>query len=141
VSVKPRYKSSSPSYFKEWRQKRNAAGMCQRCPNPALNGRTRCRPCSNQEKLNGKAHPATMKDVLIEDHPKVKAALDNPIKVCALCKSTTHNGKGWHIDHCHVTHRFRGLLCQNCNVGLGHFKDSQELLLKAIAYLGNTDNE
>jgi hypothetical protein len=39
------------------------------------------------------------------------------------------------VDHCHNTSRVRGLLCQNCNNGLGNFKDSTEFLDKAINYL------
>lgn len=39
------------------------------------------------------------------------------------------------VDHCHVSGSVRGLLCHGCNVGLGAFKDSPELLQKAIRYL------
>lgn len=34
----------------------------------------------------------------------------------------------------------RGLLCGNCNHGLGCFKDNKENLLKAIEYLNNSIN-
>lgn len=40
-----------------------------------------------------------------------------------------------HVDHCHTTGKVGGLLCYNCNDGLGRFKDSVETLEKAIAYL------
>lgn len=39
------------------------------------------------------------------------------------------------IDHCHLTNRVRGLLCDQCNIGLGAFKDNVEILEKAIEYL------
>lgn len=39
------------------------------------------------------------------------------------------------IDHNHRTGRVRGLLCVDCNLGLGRFKDNIELLAKAINYL------
>lgn len=39
------------------------------------------------------------------------------------------------IDHKHGTKIVRGLLCDDCNVGLGNFKDNIWLLSKAIEYL------
>lgn len=39
------------------------------------------------------------------------------------------------VDHCHRTSKVRGLLCHNCNVALGHFRDSPTLLARAIEYL------
>ena len=43
------------------------------------------------------------------------------------------------IDHCHSTGKIRGLLCDRCNHGLGHFKDDINLLIKAIEYLNTTE--
>jgi len=39
------------------------------------------------------------------------------------------------VDHVHGTKKVRGLLCDMCNQGLGHFKDSHDILKKAIEYL------
>lgn len=39
------------------------------------------------------------------------------------------------IDHDHETGVIRGILCDRCNHGLGHFRDDPKLLMNAIAYL------
>lgn len=55
--------------------------------------------------------------------------------MCALCGERPVK----HVDHCHETGRVRGLLCVQCNTGLGKFNDSPELLKKAVEYLEDVD--
>ena len=56
--------------------------------------------------------------------------------VCGVCLSPSPGGRGgWHTDHCHVSGKVRGMLCHHCNIGLGHAKDSIDILRKMIAYL------
>lgn len=50
---------------------------------------------------------------------------------CAICKQR----KRLCIDHCHSRGHVRGLLCNNCNAGIGMFKDSKRLLRAALQYL------
>lgn len=55
---------------------------------------------------------------------------------CESCRDKRSKNKNFfHFDHCHKTGKPRGFLCQNCNLGLGFFKDSIERLRKAISYL------
>lgn len=60
---------------------------------------------------------------------------------CAVCGSDDpgHYGK-FVVDHDHETDAVRGLLCDDCNKGLGNFKDSIFNLESAIAYL-NAKND
>jgi len=56
---------------------------------------------------------------------------------CTICeiKIDLNGGKHIHIDHCHETNRFRGILCIGCNTSLGKFGESPERLERAAAYL------
>lgn len=61
---------------------------------------------------------------------------------CAICKEELKFGTGGcAVDHDHTTNRVRGLLCRLCNVGVGHFRENPELLLRAVAYLRNKSTE
>lgn len=59
---------------------------------------------------------------------------------CAICgKPESKNpGKRLAVDHCHVTGTIRGLLCDNCNRGLGLLGDSLPAVLRAVRYLQAT---
>ncbi|ENG0769472.1 endonuclease VII domain-containing protein [Salmonella enterica subsp. enterica] len=54
--------------------------------------------------------------------------------VCAICGSPQENRR-LAVDHDHETGEVRRLLCTNCNLGLGSFKDNPQLLLNAASYL------
>lgn len=57
---------------------------------------------------------------------------------CAICgRHETEFARRLHIDHCHDTNIIRGLLCVNCNVGIGKLGDTVEALAKAIIYISN----
>lgn len=60
--------------------------------------------------------------------------------VCAICKCPeTSKWKGrirqLAVDHDHVTGHVRGLLCDNCNSGVGSFRNEPAVLRAAAAYL------
>lgn len=58
--------------------------------------------------------------------------------VCMICGHPprgTKNEKRLFVDHDHVTGKVRGVVCNNCNLGLEHFKDSAILLASASTYL------
>lgn len=57
---------------------------------------------------------------------------------CAICDTTTPGGRGWAVDHHHGSGRVRGILCPNCNAGLGMFRDDPGVLRQAADYLEAT---
>lgn len=57
--------------------------------------------------------------------------------VCAICGSSDpgFSRNTFCVDHDHKTGNPRGLLCGPCNVGLGHLRDSTDILHSCINYL------
>ena len=60
-----------------------------------------------------------------------KEEYDSPIRKCQICGSE----EKLVIDHSHQSGKIRGMLCQNCNKGLGFFKDNPVLLERASDYV------
>jgi hypothetical protein len=75
------------------------------------------------------------------DHAEYQRLLDLQGGGCAICGSTeTKDSRGirLHVDHCHATGKVRGILCAQCNMGLGKFHDEPARLELAAAYLRRT---
>lgn len=64
------------------------------------------------------------------------AMLDWQGGACRICRRTFSEPKlPPAIDHDHSSGLVRGLLCHQCNLGLGNFRDNPAFLLAAIEYL------
>jgi len=60
---------------------------------------------------------------------------------CAICdKPQDESIKFLSIDHDHKTNKNRGLLCSNCNRGIGLLQDDINILQSAIKYLKQYQN-
>ena len=60
--------------------------------------------------------------------------------LCAICnqpETATRMGKvkTLAVDHCHTTGIVRGLLCADCNTGIGKLKEDFDIFNSAIQYL------
>ena len=55
-------------------------------------------------------------------------------QICG-CSESEAGERGFAVDHCHDTGRIRGVLCQNCNRGIGLLGDDPVRLEKAVRYL------
>lgn len=88
---------------------------------------TRCLDC---EKIRKRENHLKNYHGVDEDYYDKKLIEQN--YSCAICGCMP---KTLCIDHCHKSGNVRGLLCHNCNRGLGMFKDSETFLRLALEYL------
>ena len=100
---------------------------------------TRCRDCHKVYRDENKKTRSkySRKDVLKQyglDEDSYHEMSEKQGHVCYICRSILI-GKSLCVDHCHVSGDVRKLLCINCNTGLGQFKDSEELLMRATNYI------
>jgi len=58
-------------------------------------------------------------------------ALKASVSECVICGAV----EKLVVDHCHSTGKIRGMLCNHCNRGLGHFRDDPQVLEFARIYL------
>ena len=98
-------------------------------------------PISKKRKAYNRAHKAEQHEyklkrnygITMEDYKAMMIAQHGN---CALCgRPQVELKEPFIVDHDHTTGFVRGLLCNNCNHGLGRFRDSIPLLQTAISYL------
>lgn len=108
-----------------------------------------CKPCATKKSRvwhsthkDDAAYKAKRQDSYFKTKYSVSKEVRDQMLIeqdnkCAICHvSLSADGGHTHTDHNHQTGKIRGILCTNCNRGLGHFKDSKDNLQAAIEYLG-----
>lgn len=61
--------------------------------------------------------------ISLENFNEISTKQNDRCLICDKHKSDNKLGKLF-VDHCHKSGKVRGLICDNCNRGLGHFKDN-----------------
>jgi hypothetical protein len=115
-----------------------------------------CRKCKSLFKPNAPSHLYCSQECadfsLVSNYLKRNYGLDYTTYLtlleeqqhkCKICDGEGFVIKDTHkiklvVDHDHETGKVRGLLCHNCNRGLGLFKDNTKVLKNAINYLTET---
>src|SRR3954470_16574026 len=54
---------------------------------------------------------------------------------CAVCQEDFSGPASICVDHDHKTNIVRALLCNSCNIALGHFRDDVQIVESAVTYL------
>ena len=95
---------------------------------------SRCRPCNNYKRRELGVTMASLEKMWLEQQGKC-AICTNEITLQFNAGAEVHA----HVDHDTETLRIRGLLCGNCNRGIGCLKHNEEILKSAITYLEKKD--
>jgi len=114
--------------------------QCKKCTHANL-AEQRKRP-EAKERFKKYAWRSMIKKRYAMTEQRYNVLLDAQRGGCAICGALTAADKfqrRLHIDHCHETKTVRGLLCGNCNNGIGRFKEDANLLRIAAAYLEHYD--
>lgn len=111
------------------RKQRRQKGFCNSCSRQAIVGKSKCLVCWCSDRRR-------RFKLSKEETERMKHAHEIFDGACQCCGSKDPGGDGnWHTDHDHNRLIFRGILCSNCNSGLGLEKESVEILQKMISYL------
>ena len=120
------YRNYQKAYLRDRKNALKAKGICPNCEkNPAAKGRVCCSQCLEDKKLTALFGTAGPYRYLYAELFEKQRGL------CGICNQPMKRPL---LDHCHKTMNVRGLLCSNCNIGLGQFKDDPVLLEKAMLY-------
>jgi recombination endonuclease VII len=112
------------SGWERWRNK------CKSCSRNASNERYSSNP-DVRSRMKATAQAGRFKNlygVSVQEVDDMRAAQSFKCGACGLTRPLC-------VDHDHVTGRVRGLLCKQCNFGIGYFHDSVSKLEGAIEYL------
>lgn len=113
------------------------------------NRKSICKYCSNKDQKSlyrrrAKEDPVAFRDrqrytEIWKKYKLSKEAFEKLEKSqgyrCACCGKPKKDGVNMVVDHCHDTGIVRGLLCRNCNSGIGKLGDTKEGVFKALRYL------
>ncbi len=107
----------------------------KKCGIKAQPDRTSYRKQYNNEnrKMRARHHLLSKYGLTEEDYNQMFTEQSGCCKICDTHQSEFT--KRLYVDHCHNTGKVRGLLCHQCNSGIGMLKDNPDLVLKAAAYL------
>ena len=90
-----------------------------------------CRKC--RSTYRNEINRGVFRDSISDENLK---RLKKQITSCQICGKK----EDLVVDHNHKTNVVRGILCNHCNRGIGHFLDNESLLELAIKYLIRTKN-
>lgn len=131
-------KEKIAAYRRTTAERRNSQRRERYANNPVLQQKARDGAREWQAKNPDKRKAQRIKQYGLTTE-EFEALLQEQGGACKICGFSDRSNPNFFpmVDHCHQTGRVRGLLCGNCNHGLGKFKDNPGLLERAASYLTN----
>ena len=109
----------------------------------------RCKACAAEDtRIWNEKNRDTARDRYLQrqygiTESEYNARLVSQNNCCLLCKVEFNHdvwgGNSPVVDHCHTHGHVRGILCNECNRGLGYFHDNIGALMNAIKYLSGEE--
>lgn len=124
-----RYYTGRPCKHGHLAERRTNHGQCCECSKKNTNKHYHKKQQSDSRFRYSKHLKHTF-GISLEEFDQLVLKAGNCCQICTTPFTETPN-----VDHCHSTGVIRGVLCGNCNRGLGLLKDDIDVLEKAIGYL------
>lgn len=126
-----------PSSFREYKKRKtngdifyHRLSICKKCEIPITNA------MNKRYKETGYSREHNLKrlfNMTIQEYNDLFKSQSFKCKICYRNKDI--NEKNFPVDHDHLTGKVRAILCPQCNLAIGGYKDNWKLILNAIKYL------
>jgi len=101
----------------------------------------RCKPCHYEQNKNNKNKTKNAKTQKLKlrygltynEWEELREVENHQCMICGI--SEEELGRVLDVDHCHVSNKVRGVVCNPCNLILANARDDIELLKSAMKYL------
>ncbi|MFA5053580.1 MAG: endonuclease VII domain-containing protein [Parcubacteria group bacterium] len=130
------HKEQIAAYREQTREQRNARRR-EKYASDAKHRETVKRQVKRWQEANPEKRKSQRLRAFGITYAEFSQLMERQLNRCAICGAEkTQDGRMFPVvDHCHQTGKVRGLLCMNCNQGLGKFKDDPAILRSAADYL------
>ena len=123
------------AFYRDSGKKDGLQSWCKECRN-AVAGKYYKSPEGRQR--NREVHLKRKYGITLAEYDEM---FDEQNGRCGICGTEEAGSKYKHfaVDHCHDSGAIRGLLCSNCNRGIGLLGDNLKDLSKAVLYLAKNE--
>ena len=121
--------------LKSGKIKKHLRYICKACDRKAKKARDKR---TTEDRAN--KHLLDKYGITLDD--KRQMILDQACK-CKICPKplSPDDLSKSHVDHCHETGYIRGVLCSNCNRGIGYLQHDTQILVSATQYLVQSEQQ